>query len=107
MQFVTDIGAGDIPIPDQIMVTRNALRLGFNERDHRSTGARGADTIQRLKPNAVGLVGVLFMAVATAAPITAMVGNVPISVASVTARTRGRLFRRHHRADLFAIATPR
>ena len=39
----------------------------------------GAD-IQRLKPNAVGLVGVLFMAVATAAPITAMVGNVPISV---------------------------
>ncbi|MHA3023952.1 APC family permease [Mycobacterium sp. BMJ-28] len=40
----------------------------------------GADSIQRLKPNAVGLVGVLFMAVATAAPITAMVGNVPISV---------------------------
>ncbi|MGV9799637.1 APC family permease [Mycobacterium sp. NPDC003449] len=36
--------------------------------------------IQRLKPNAVGLVGVLFMAVATAAPITAMVGNVPIAV---------------------------
>ena len=40
----------------------------------------GADTIQRLKPNAIGLWGVLFMAVATAAPITAMVGNVPISV---------------------------
>ncbi|MGA5543892.1 APC family permease [Mycobacterium sp. NPDC051198] len=37
-------------------------------------------SVQRLKPNAVGLVGVLFMAVATAAPITAMVGNVPISV---------------------------
>src|SRR5690349_5174515 len=36
--------------------------------------------VQRLKPNAVGLPGVLFMAVATAAPITAMVGNVPISV---------------------------
>ncbi|MGH8320044.1 MAG: APC family permease [Steroidobacteraceae bacterium] len=35
---------------------------------------------QRLKPNAVGLIGVLFMAVATAAPITAMVGNVPIAV---------------------------
>ena len=30
-----------------------------------------ADSIQRLKPNAVGLIGVLFMAVATAAPITA------------------------------------
>lgn len=38
------------------------------------------DTVQRLKPNAVGLIGVLFMAVATAAPITAMVGNVPIAV---------------------------
>lgn len=36
--------------------------------------------VQRLKPNAVGLPGVLFMAVATAAPITAMVGNVPIAV---------------------------
>jgi len=40
----------------------------------------GTNPIQRLKPNAVGLVGVLFMAVATAAPITAMVGNVPIAV---------------------------
>src|SRR5690242_9411002 len=36
--------------------------------------------VQRLKPNAVGIFGVLFMAVATAAPITAMVGNVPIAV---------------------------
>lgn len=39
-----------------------------------------SDTVHRLKPNAVGLVGVLFMAVATAAPITAMVGNVPIAI---------------------------
>ncbi|SIR93079.1 APC family permease [Williamsia sterculiae] len=44
------------------------------------TAATGRDGVQRLKPNAVGLIGVLFMAVATAAPITAMVGNVPISV---------------------------
>lgn len=36
--------------------------------------------VQRLKPNAVGIIGVMFMAVATAAPITAMVGNVPIAV---------------------------
>ncbi|WP_422742984.1 APC family permease [Mycobacterium sp. WMMD1722] len=36
--------------------------------------------IQRLKRNAVGTIGVIFMAVATAAPITAMVGNVPIAV---------------------------
>ncbi len=38
------------------------------------------DSVQRLKRNAVGTVGVIFMAVATAAPITAMVGNVPIAV---------------------------
>ncbi|HEX5142680.1 MAG TPA: APC family permease [Mycobacterium sp.] len=44
------------------------------------TAAPTQSGVQRLKPNAVGIVGVLFMAVATAAPITAMVGNVPISV---------------------------
>ncbi len=33
-----------------------------------------------LKTGAIGLVGVLFMAVANAAPITAMTGNVPIAV---------------------------
>ncbi|MEV0582842.1 APC family permease [Nonomuraea sp. NPDC050310] len=36
--------------------------------------------VNRLKKNAVGLVGVIFMAVATAAPITAMTGNVPMVV---------------------------
>jgi amino acid transporter len=41
------------------------------------TSAQG---VQRLKRNAVGTLGVIFMAVATAAPITAMVGNVPIAV---------------------------
>ena len=46
-----------------------------------SAGATSAGPeVQRLKKNAVGLVGVLFMAVATAAPITAMVGNVPIAI---------------------------
>jgi len=47
------------------------------------TVARGestGDSVQRLKRNAVGTIGVIFMAVATAAPITAMVGNVPIAV---------------------------
>jgi amino acid transporter len=39
-----------------------------------------AGTHDRLKPNAVGLIGVIFMAVATAAPITAMTGNVPVAV---------------------------
>lgn len=37
---------------------------------------------QRLRKDAVGLFGVIFMAVATAAPITAMLGNVPIAVGS-------------------------
>jgi amino acid transporter len=36
--------------------------------------------VQRLRPNAVGMSSVMFMAIATAAPIAAMVGNVPISV---------------------------
>jgi len=39
-----------------------------------------APPVQRLKANSVGLVGVVFMAVATAAPITAMTGNLPIAV---------------------------
>ncbi|MFI9809632.1 APC family permease [Streptomyces sp. NPDC052301] len=42
----------------------------------------GEGTVHRLKPNAVGLLGVVFMAVATAAPITAMTGNVPFMVSS-------------------------
>lgn len=42
--------------------------------------AASGHSIQRLKPNAIGLAAVMFMAVATAAPITAMVGNVPIAV---------------------------
>ncbi|MFI6318163.1 APC family permease [Nonomuraea sp. NPDC050556] len=38
------------------------------------------EKVHRLKPGAVGLFAVLFMAVANAAPITAMTGNVPIAV---------------------------
>lgn len=44
--------------------------------DHRPVGHDSA----RLKAGAVGLVGVLFMAVANAAPITAMSFNVPIAI---------------------------
>jgi amino acid transporter len=36
--------------------------------------------VHRLKADSVGIVGVVFMAVATAAPITAMTGNLPIAV---------------------------
>lgn len=43
-------------------------------------GTAAAQRVQRLRPNAVGIFGVLFMAVATAAPITAMIGNVPIAI---------------------------
>jgi amino acid transporter len=38
--------------------------------------------VHKLKPHAVGLVGVLFMALAGSAPLTAMLGNVPIAVGS-------------------------
>ncbi|BFV56826.1 APC family permease [Kitasatospora sp. CMC57] len=36
--------------------------------------------MQRLRANSVGLAGVVFMALATAAPITAMTGNLPVVV---------------------------
>ena len=38
--------------------------------------------VNRLRRNSVGLVGVLFMTIATASPITAMIGNVPIAIGS-------------------------
>lgn len=50
------------------------------DRRSRDTGASAAPEVQRLRRGAVGLFGVMFMAVATAAPITAMVGNVPIAI---------------------------
>jgi amino acid transporter len=52
------------------------------ERTAPATGGAdgGLGRVDRLKPNAIGLVGVIFMAVATAAPITAMTGNVPVAV---------------------------
>ncbi|MFE2868566.1 APC family permease [Embleya sp. NPDC059259] len=40
------------------------------------------EQVDRLKANSVGLLGVVFMAVATAAPITAMTGNLPIIAGS-------------------------
>ena len=52
----------------------NRQDLGPIVRDPRT------NEVQRLRPNAVGMSSVMFMAIATAAPIAAMVGNVPISV---------------------------
>jgi amino acid transporter len=44
-------------------------------------GAAPSDwKVDRLKPNALGVVGVLFMVIAFSAPITAMTGNVPVAV---------------------------
>ncbi|MFE7564650.1 APC family permease [Kitasatospora sp. NPDC057500] len=43
-------------------------------------GAAPGAGVDRLKADSVGLAGVVFMAVATAAPITAMTGNLPIVV---------------------------
>ncbi|MEU6373448.1 APC family permease [Streptomyces sp. NPDC046909] len=47
-----------------------------------AAGTEEGGTVHRLKPNAIGLLGVVFMAVATAAPITAMTGNVPFMVSA-------------------------
>jgi amino acid transporter len=49
-------------------------------RTNRITTRNPTQNIQKLKRNAIGTMAVIFMAVATAAPITAMVGNVPIAV---------------------------
>ena len=59
------------------MATSDELKREAGPRDpHDHT----TDRRHGLKPGAVGLMGVLFMAVANAAPITAMTGNVPIAV---------------------------
>jgi len=42
--------------------------------------AGSGQPVKRLRPGAIGIGAVLFMALATAAPITAMTGNVPIAV---------------------------
>ena len=44
-----------------------------------------SESTHKLKPGAVGLIGVLFIAVANAAPITAMTGNTPSRSATATA----------------------
>lgn len=46
------------------------------------TPAADGGEVNRLKANSVGLVGVVFMAIATAAPITAMTGNLPVIAGS-------------------------
>jgi amino acid transporter len=43
-------------------------------------GSEAPPTVERLKAGSVGLTGVMFMALATAAPITAMTGNLPIII---------------------------
>lgn len=58
-----------------------AVQEGVAPAEGADTGA-GEGTVHRLKPNAIGLLGVVFMAVATAAPITAMTGNVPFMVSA-------------------------
>ena len=55
---------------------RNAAPPGESEESHLG----GMQAYQRLKPNSAGLVAVVFMAIATAAPITAMPDNVPVAV---------------------------
>lgn len=58
------------------MATSDELKRDTGPHDYSVPVEKG----HGLKPGAVGLLGVLFMAVANAAPITAMTGNVPIAV---------------------------
>lgn len=47
-----------------------------------STTVQAPPAVQSLKAGSVGLVGVVFMALATAAPITSMTGNLPVIIGS-------------------------
>ncbi|MGP4024160.1 APC family permease [Actinomadura sp. 3N407] len=51
-----------------------------NSSTDRATPSQRQPRIQALRPNSVGLVGVVFMVVATAAPISAMTGNLPVAL---------------------------
>lgn len=53
---------------------------GPPDTDVESVDVSKRDDVQKLKPHALGLGGVLFMALAGAAPMSAMLGNVPIAV---------------------------
>jgi amino acid transporter len=57
------------------VTTKGKLNEGASAQQPATSG-----TGHHLKSGAIGLAGVLFMAVANAAPITAMTGNVPIAV---------------------------
>ena len=63
------------------MAVQEGLAPGADETADGAGGTPGG-TVHRLKPNAIGLLGVVFMAIATAAPITAMTGNVPFMVSA-------------------------
>ena len=54
--------------------------MAINDPARPVTDTREASGPRALKAGSIGLVAVLFMAVANAAPITAMTGNVPIAV---------------------------
>lgn len=58
----------------------DAVGGGAGRADAVDPAAEAGVGVDRLKANSVGLVGVVFMAIATAAPITAMTGNLPIIV---------------------------
>lgn len=57
-----------------------AVRSGDVAGERAGRERPGTGGVDRLKADSVGLVGVVFMALATAAPITAMTGNLPIIV---------------------------
>jgi amino acid transporter len=69
---VKDLAIECSPSQSTKVSTRDSATLDVNKRED----------VQKLKPHAVGLLGVLFMAMAGSAPLTAMLGNVPFAVGS-------------------------
>lgn len=57
-------------------------KTGTLRNDTESVDVAQRDDVHKLKPHAVGLIAVLFMALAGSAPLTAMLGNVPIAVSA-------------------------
>src|SRR3546814_18176985 len=68
--------------PHSIGTSRSApralerIQMSADERVTKPDTERGKPRVHRLKPNAVGLWGVMFIEVATAPPITAMIADV-------------------------------
>src|SRR4051794_9182714 len=72
--------SGDLPLSGGHVTTSDKIPQSSADRAPDTAPVPEAIHHHSLKVGAIGLAGVLFMAVANAAPITAMTGNVPIAL---------------------------